>query len=328
MKDEEIDALKGLLRNPLGDIQLEDLLRDAVGAATEGLNDDEFPTSASDLSLIGFAPVWLGQVQEYESTIGPLVEPARLIGSYGLGAHAQVWKRFVAPVARWADTVQGVPALVDLRGYPALVLMYTVALASVLRENYGPLHGSAVLPRVHGRSTLGASRTDPLVAAVDVRSVAFDGSGPIATALAMSDSGTEVTDGLLEKLSRGNPRHTPMSDHLHSYLRPFFETELTRDQEWDEAFERAEVLLDALATDVEAQSSTRSFRTPGGYGRYTWRFLHSDLPLEKQILSEVERDQEKWPPVAAGLFGGQAARAIAALSAISEIAEMVRRKQW
>jgi hypothetical protein len=328
MTDEQIDSLKDLLRDPLGDIRLEDLVREMTAPVAGQLTEERFSTKAEDLSVAGFAPVWIQQVRDYEGAVASLFEPARLIGSYGLPAHAQVWKQFITPFARWADWSKGLDALVELRGYPALVLLYVTAIASVLRDNYAPLVGIATLPRIRNREGSSVGNSVALVAGVNARSIVGDGVAPIASALAMSDDGTEVTDDLLERLRRGGSRHTPMSDHLHSILRSVFESEIGHNDEWTAAFDRAEVILDALATDADMEGANRMFQTPGGFGRYTWGYRHSDNPIEKQLLAEVERDGNSWAPVSAGLFGGRVDRATDALSSVAGTAEAVRRGQW
>jgi hypothetical protein len=323
MTDEKSDALKKLLRDPLGDIRLEDLLVRESASAAEQLVDERFGTRVDDLSFGGFGPVWIKQVRDYETLVTPLLEPARLIGSYGLTSHAQAWKKLLTPFSRWAAWTEGVPALVQLRGYPALVLLYTVALASVLRDNYGPLLGVATLPRVRIRPGYSGRNSDPLVAALSVSSVVADGLGPIASALALSDDGAEITEELIERLRRGG-RYTPMSDHLHALLRPIFVSEVDRDDEWDDVFDRTEVVLDALAIDAAAQDRTSRYPNAGGFGRYASRYKYVDEPIEKQVLAELESDGEGWPPVAAGLFGRVPARGVAALSSVVETAAQIR----
>lgn len=324
----QIEMMKVLLRDPLGDIRLEDLLRDMTGPVARELNDFRFPASAEDLTMTGFAPVWIAQVHDYESVLAPLLEPTRLIGSYGLASHAQVWKRFMAPVARWADGREGLPALLELRAYPALLLVHTAAIAAVLRENYGTLLGLGLLPRIRSKPGYGGSRSESLLARVDARSVVADSIDPIASALAKTDEGVQVTAELVERLMQGGRPHTPMSNHLSTLLRPVFEVDIDRDDEWDDAFETAEVILDALATDAEAQQEPRSFRTPGGFGRYTWRHKHSDSPPEARLLKELQREGDGWGPIAAGLFGGRSSRAADALSSVATTAEAIRSSQW
>jgi hypothetical protein len=328
MTDEMISSLKQLLRDPLGDIRLEDLLSAHSTAIVQQLSEERFKSRVEDLSAKGFAPVWIQQVRDYDEVLAPLIEPARLIGAYGLATHAAAWKAFMKPLSRWAGWTEGIPALVQLRGYPALLLLYVVAIAAVLRDNYGPLHGVASLPRVRIRPGVGSSSSDPLIAAVDVSSIVADGINPIASALAMSDEGTEVTDELVERLMRGGGRHTPMSDHLHAVLRSVFISEVDHDGEWDSVFDRAEVLLDALTTDADAQEGRHRFGYSGGFGRYTWRYKHDELPIEKRVLSELERDGDRWLPISAGLFGGQTDRASAALSAVVEAAGTIRNGRW
>ena len=143
----------------------------------------------------------------------------------------------------------------------------------------------------------------------------------------MSDEGREIDDTLIEGLVGGSvaTRYTPMSDHIHHLLRDLFSDDYPDEDDYADAFDRAEVLLDALAFDASKQAN---YSGHGGYGRYTWRYKHDDNPIEKRILAELERDQQGWPPLLDGLFGSSVGRAAAALERVSESAAQHRQHQW
>jgi hypothetical protein len=163
---------------------------------------------------------------------------------------------------------------------------------------------------------------------VNARSVVNDVE-PLASALAMADDGREIDDELIDGLvakSIGR-RHTPISDHLHHLLRDLFRDEMGDDTDYADVFDRAEVILDAIASDMAKQLGRWSSGR-GGYGRYTWRYNHSDNPVESRMLTEAEEQGEAWAPVLDGLFGGSSDRAIAALKTVSSIAARIRSEQW
>ena len=318
-----IERLKDLLRDPNGDVKLEELIAEATASVVAQLTEGTFPSSVGQISRTEFTRLWIEQAREYDLAVAGLLTPARLIGSYGLAFQQQAWKRFMRPFSRWAGWVDGTPALTTLRGYPALRLLYCTALASVQRDNFAPLVGIAVLQRLKQRPGLGAS-FEPLLVSLDARSVVE--MEALGSALAIADDGTELTDDQIESFYQGAGRRTPMSDHLFVTLRAEFASEFDYEEEWEALFDRTEVLLDALAIDAQSQDDSRRYFNIGGYGRYTWRYRHSDSPIEKGLLAEIEREGERWPPVAAGLFGGQVERATKALTTLGETATGLRHR--
>jgi len=73
------------------------------------------------------------------------------------------------------------PALINLRGYPALILMYVAALGAAFRRNFTPLVGFAVEPAV--RDTYQPRDRIPVVALLNARSI-VSSAEQIAAALA------------------------------------------------------------------------------------------------------------------------------------------------
>ncbi|MBB2975106.1 hypothetical protein FHX49_000647 [Microbacterium endophyticum] len=323
---ERADTMKQLLRDPNADIELEDFMRElGEPLRKEFGNDEDFPATVEDRTYVGFFPVWEGQVRHYETALAPVLEPVRLAATYGLPRHNQAWTQFMGLLTARMIETDGLPVLVRLRSYPALILMYVVAIASVSRENYSPLHAFAVSPTVRDR--FDPKIKVPLVRQVNVQSVGRDVE-VLASALGLIDDGRSVNDetitGLAEKRIGG--RFTPMSDHLHALLRDLFADTLSEDADFADAFDQAEVLLDALANDAALQGQQR-YGNRGGFGRYTWRHKHAEKPVEALMLEQVERLGAAWGPVASGLFGGDSARAIEALKVVNEYASDVRRRQ-
>lgn len=63
-----------------------------------------------------------------------------------------------------------------------------------------------------------------------------------------------------------------------------------------------------------------------GHGRYTWRDRYADPALEVQA-NDYRAAPEKWPPLTAGICGGDPARADVAWSQLEEWTANVRKSQ-
>ena len=321
------ETMKLLLRDSSADIVLEDFMSATASELKKQLADEQrFPTSTNDSTGVPFSELWLDQVHEYERTLEPIFDLVRLAATYGQPQHNAVWARFMRQLTSQISKSGGNKALLNLRAYPTLILMYVASIASLTRHNYSPLRGLVEEPTVRDRHNSEVAVS--IAMHTNVRAVA-EGVEPLASALAMSDDGTVTTTELVEGLvakTIGN-RHTPMSDHLHKLLRDLFLDELSDDRDYADKFDRAEVLLDMIATDQSKQSG-RFGNFAGGYGRYTWRNRHVEAPVEAKMLAELVEKQGSWGPLVDGLFGGDVNRAVTALETVAETAARVRNQLW
>lgn len=125
--------------------------------------------------------------------------------------------------------------------------------------------------------------------------------------------------------------HTPVAEWLHHVLRPMFREQFPDDDAYDTAFDRTEVLLGLLAQDVVSQRQAAN----GGYGGYvrwfgrsTWRAAYRrGNPLD-DLIEDSNGQGPMWPPLVAGLFGGNLGRARIAVDAYSQrFDEIVRQRK-
>jgi hypothetical protein len=115
---------------------------------------------------------------------------------------------------------------------------------------------------------------------------------------------------------------TPVADWLHVILREHFDEQYADASAYSEAFDRAEVVLGMISQDIsnveiggdpERSWAKRSL----WFGRSTWRANYGS-GAAGIIAAEIQRDGLSWPPLAAGLFGGQFDRAVTASSDYAE----------
>jgi len=318
-----VATMKELLRDPAGDIKLEDLMRPlARRIATAFADQDSFPVSVLEQDMVGFVPRWLEQVRGYEDGVRPILSLVRLAGAYGRPEHVVVWEQVVKALMRNVGNLAGHPALVELRGYPTVLVLHVAAIAAASRENWSPLVGFAVRPM----TTAQYSNEKAVVAEeVTVLSVA----GRVETTLhvlTQLDEGQALDEELIRRVDGGQTRrrYTPMSDHLHHVLRELFRDEFDDDVEYDAAFDRAEIMLDAIAADAALESG-RGHWPGGNYGRYTWKDRYADVRPEGRLAVEAGAAGASWGPTAAGLFGGDAERAVRALEKVQTVATEYRK---
>lgn len=325
----QVQEIKALLRDPNGDIALEDLTKDVLKPVRSDLNDPErFPTTLpSELadSRTAHAKYFIKQIQEYDKALEPAFQLIQLGAMYGLRRHEPIWTRLVQDIAATAQKRSGNTALLELRGYPLVVMAHIASMAAVARDNFGALRAFVADPET--RSSNGKI---PVVMEFGPRQVVTEiQSVPSALAIA-EDKGVEADDDLIEGLFNGRigKRHTPLSDHIYRLLMPIFEDYVGGEEEYAEVFDKAEIFMDLLASDAAAVNPDLYRGWRGGYGRYTWKYMRSRNPPEKALSAAFEAAPEGWSPLLDGVFGGSQGRARAAFADIASSAEAVRQNQW
>jgi len=322
------DAIKGMLLDPQRQIALDDLVTSEANSARHLLLDEgRFPTGFDQMNeTIPAVRYIVSQCDRYWDAVRPLAVTLATGCAWGRDEHVGIWARAMRSIAGTATRdSSGLQALIDLRRYPVLPVLYAGGLASVDRGNYASLraitidaqvrHRGKVIPAIGIANVWGAFGTYPLPAHV----------------LAFVSGGAEVTDEMITELATGRKgkRYTPVSDHLHQRLRDLFRATIPDDEDYGEDFDRLEVLLAAILIDVRGETNDPQIRIDlPWYGSYTWRYRYSDDPLEKQIQAELLSQKEHWPPLKAGLFGGSRTRASQAFEILVQEAAETRQRHW
>ena len=325
----QVQEIKSLLRDPNGDIALEDRATEVLKPIRRVLNDPEkFPTalpSPIDSSRIARARYFVTQFQEYDKALEPAFQLIQLGAMYGLRRHEPIWTRLVQDLAATAQKRSGNTALLDLRGYPVVVAAHIASMAAVARDNYGALRAFVADPQA--RTTNGKI---PVVMEYGPRQVVSEIPGIPSILAIAEDKGSEADDALIEGLLDGRigKRHTPVSDHIYRLLMPLFEDYVGDEEEYADVFDRAEIFMDLMAADAAAVNPDLYSGWRGGYGRYTWKYMRSRTPPEKALSAAFEASPDGWSPLLDGIFGGSADRARAAFADVISSAEAVRKNQW
>ncbi len=168
---------------------------------------------------------------------------------------------------------------------PALLALYAGGIASLASENYARF--SALLTKVR-----------LIRPAADI---------PAAVALYQGD----VIGASAAKDYLGGG-HAPVSNLLFDRLRGPFRDVISSDEVYQRYFDRFEYLLALVQVDIrnnEADSGPFGFS-----GLFAYRDLDGDWPARRLVWRQVDEEigvhKLSWPPLAAGLFGGELNRLI------------------
>ena len=189
----------------------------------------------------------------------------------------------------------------DLGRYPALLLVYSSGIAAVASENYSVLREIASRPSVTARDT---ENNAPAPIEIETH---------------------RIMDRDRARLIFENRNFTPVSDYLFDQLQNAIRTMGVDDAQYLEAFDNFEYLWCLLHVDAEMQRGSSDPWAP--YGSFIWRWQRyggegGGHRFSDQASRALEDSDKNWPPIRAGLFGGDLRR----LKAVKEYGDQVLTK--
>jgi len=309
-----VGAVKAALGRPDKRIDLEDLIVGASNRLHDKLIDEAaFPSTAGVGTNVGFTREVMAQAHRYEAVSRPFVAAIVAGATWGSTDDDGLWARAVNRVANTSRAYGGQDALLLLRRLPALLSVYASGLAAVDRGNYGALR--AVTTDVTFRDI---NHQIPLLGALHPGRVISDDLAAQGLVFEI-EPGRPPTDEDLEAIRarRYGRKYTPVSIVLHRWLREPLRSAIPDDTLYTAAFDRLEMLLALVASDVQTQAAADGKYTDGpAFGAFTWRHKYDSTPPEARLVAEFYAVGDSWPPLLAGLFGGRLERAEAAFETL------------
>lgn len=226
------------------------------------------------------------RMREYEELTMPLLR-LFVAGCHGGPEWLQaVWPEALTIVANPAERPDGADALVRLRRYPALLLLYAGGVAAVAGGNYGNL--TALLRRTRVRS--------------------YGPTPSVAFGLAQGRVADSYDEKYLPEATEAGGHKMPFNAHIVNVLREPLDGYVHGKDDYMETFVRFEYLF-ALFSESENNGLI--------HGSFTWtseqqRGLQRYPRTNVWIVSDTEAEQDRmgaeWPPLKSGLFDGPVER--------------------
>jgi hypothetical protein len=190
-------------------------------------------------------------------------------------------RNWVASLQRIGNSQQmntNLNVLLKLQKYPALLLLYGAGIAATAGNNYATLAAVLTMPSIRTLSHEAPMPMCAIIHAEEVRALGRSSDAPLPQA--------------------------PFSDHLCTVLRESFRPYLPADADYQAAFDRFEYLSGLVHADIkERQNGDQQFAGEP-VGCFNWRGNASP-----SVDAEFRATGRGWPPLLAGLFGGDLARA-------------------
>lgn len=267
-------SLKNYLSDDRHRIRAYDLVMNETERVYEKLSEAHFPVQRTPFIEDEF----IKRVKAYEAVTEILTFMFVTGCFWGEKLHQPIWEKSLTRIGDLALR-NGVKGWLDLKKYPALLLLYAGGLAAVASGRY---------------STLASLLTG---ARLREGGEAYPAGLVLHTYEVMDrDSAQWLTD-------RQGKYYTPLSDYLFRLFREPLREFLPADADYQGCFDRSEYLLALVHFDLREKHKYGFQWAP--IGCFGWRHR---LDQSERISAEVEQEVaiagEKWPPLQVGLFDG------------------------
>lgn len=276
--DSKVKRIKNLLASETGSIELHDFLIYELRHFLSMTAQDNFPTSGafSDEEL-------MSRITRYEEAVSGLCLLLACVSYWGRAAHMGTLQKVIARSMDRPEHVGGLAIWIALRYYPMILEIYSGGIAAVDGERYDSL----------------AQIFNTPVQIADEKSTHRTFAGRVGRAISQLNQAN-----VFKKIPGHERHHVPMSEYLFKVLQPKLDDALFLGKDYENTFDRFEVLFALAVADANKQSQ----RNPWGpVGRFGWKHHTGDGPL-KAIVEEAKSQKERWVPLKAGLFGGDYVR--------------------
>lgn len=266
--------LKRYFEHDSNKIRVHDLLTAETDKVCQRVSDKDFPSNQQ------FSKEELSRCLQRCEAVVEVLRSLYITGCYWGGPlYANLWPKCLERVANTPGARSGLVVWLNLRRYPALILMYAGGISSIANDKYSTLAKLLVTPKA-----IESGVEHPLILKL------FPG--------AVLE--TEVAR-LLPDLGR---RHTPVSDHLFTVLREPLKEFLPSEGEYQECFDRFEYLKALVYVDLRDDQYGWA-----PVGCFAWRAVWGrDKSTMKLVAEQISAQGSDWPPLKAGLFGGSLER--------------------
>jgi hypothetical protein len=267
-----LEQLEEYLTDPAMATKARTLMIDEAKKLYAALNDPEFLKKDED----GRYAAIVERMTEYEALVRPFLD-LFAAGCHGGGEWlGLIWSEALTIIANPVDRPRGADALVRLRRYPALLLLYAGGVAAIAGNNYGNL--AALLRQTQVRCYS------------PNKAVSF---GLAPGRIVASDDEKQ----LQEKWHR-----MPFNCHVVNILREPLDRYVHNEDQYMENFVRFEYLY-ALASEAQGNGLIAgSFTWESEQMRGLQRYPQTNVWIVQDTEEELSRLGADWPPLRSGLF--------------------------
>ncbi|MFB9783520.1 hypothetical protein [Rhodococcus baikonurensis] len=332
------ELTKSFILDPTKRIELDDLIRsETQRVLTELKSAERFPLQPAAGQADRDADLLIAELStDYWRLIEPLCWSLQVAARYADTVEQLTpWTRALVALHTYAvEPVGGRAVLIKLRYVPLLACVVTAAAAAVGDDRWDNFRRLLIDCTVKLRQ--GDNRVESIAEAVDFYAPFTEAGKSAPSALAYTAGSEKYTlESALTALRAKNIQYRlqPVADWLCEMLRPMFTDQFADSDAYENAFDRAEVMLglvteDSISMLVERNPELSWLRGTHWFGRSTWRHKHSNSSPVNEFAQQLDTAGADYGPLRAGLFGGQQERAEAAMTSYAEQFAKVSRGYW
>lgn len=270
-----LEEFEEYLTNPAKQAKARSLVIREAKQLYKTLNDPEFLKNDDNQ---GYAAI-VERMKEYEQLVEPFME-LFTAGCYGGGDWLRsVWPDALSIIANPVETPRGAEALLRLRRYPALLLLYAGGVAAVAGNNYVNL---AALLRETQVNTYGPSKSVTLGLVPGRIVSAYD------------------EQHLVEK----GQHRMPFNSHIVNSLRKPLDRYAHNENQYMDHFVRFEYLYALTSESQDNGLIVGSFSWESEQYRKLNLYSSTNVWIVRETEEELDRLGADWPPFKNGLFDG------------------------
>jgi hypothetical protein len=274
--EEKIVYVKELLSSQKSQIKLHDFVIDEVRKFLSLTSEDNFAIS-DDFSCT----IMLERISAYELFTKDLSAIIAVVAYWASEAELNILSKIVSKASdRLMELQGGLTIWLNLRWYPLLLLLYHAGIAAVESENYNCL--AKILYTKLGESEYGNSELF------------------FAQKISQEVTGLNRAD-VFKKIPGHEQHYTPSSEYIFKQIQPSLDNLFYLGRGYETAFDEFEVLYALVVADLRKQADGHLW---GPIGRFGWKYRSQKNSPFVKLFSEAATQREQWPPIKAGMFGG------------------------
>jgi len=250
-------------------IKLEDIVNQEIRTLITLLNEENFPLN------IDFNPEILAKrLKKYEDIVYNLQGIIISLTRWGKEYHKPIIKNIVARITEQIQRKNGNAALMELRWYPSILLIYSGGISSIASGNY-----------------------DNLLSLFNTRIISYEGIDEEV----ILQLGSVITKFEQMKIFKKLPDHeryyVARSEYTLKILQPIFDDLLFLGKSYERLFDYFEIFLALVHADYYEREGRRAW---GPVGRFGWKERRDGIL--KKFFEEANLKKNEWPPIKAGFF--------------------------
>ncbi|MCW8930124.1 MAG: caspase family protein [Gammaproteobacteria bacterium] len=274
--EEKVDYVKELLSSQKSQIKLHDFIINEVRKFLSLTSEDNFASRGSftDEEL-------LERISSYEAYSKDLCAIIGIVSYWATDNEFSVLSKIVSRASdRLLESEGGLTIWINLRWYPLLLILYHAGIAAIESKNYKSL--TNIFYTKLGESEYGSK--DSLFVQK------------------LSNGVLELARSNIFKKIPGHEQHyAPDSEYIFKQIQPMLDDLFFLGKSYESEFDEFEILYALVVADLRKQSDGYMW---GPIGRFGWKHKSRDNSPYTKLILEAKAFKDQWPPIKAGMFGG------------------------